>query len=236
MYLNLNNLNATEIAIHEKLPDVVKSDPNININRAAELCGVSISKISKYVKKLDFANFKQYKLFFSGGNISVNEREITNELKKIKKYVENFDWGLVDKFIQEFNKYDKIILFGLGPSFICMEYFAYKLDSVSDKKIFTTQEESRAKHLADENTLVFIFSVTGAFFTFEAFAHKLKEKEARVILVLEEFNSTVTKEIDNIFYLTKSIQNSNLKPYEKTRTVFFIFIEEVISKLMEKNN
>ena len=235
MYLNLNNLNATEVAIHEKLPDVVKLNPDTSINHAAELCGVSISKISKYVKKLDFANFKQYKLFFSGATVSIDESESTNELKKIKKYVENFDWSLIDKFLEEFNKYDKIILFGLGPSFICMEYFAYKLNFVSDKKIFTTQEESRAKHLADDNTLVFIFSVTGAFLTFEAFAHKLKQKEARVILVLEEFNSTATKEIDNIFYLTKSIQNGNLKPYEKTRTIFFIFIEEVISKLMDKN-
>lgn len=64
--------------------------------------------------------------------------------------------------------------------------------------------------------------------SFEDVFQKIKAHGAMVQLVLEEYNTSASKEADNIIFLTKSFQNSELLPHEKMRTLFFIFIEEVI--------
>jgi DNA-binding MurR/RpiR family transcriptional regulator len=230
--VNLNKLNSLEHSVHNKLSTIIKDNENIKIVEAAEICDVSSSKISKLVRKLGFENFKQYKQFFSGEQIISEGKKKSSELERIKNYIENFDPVLIDNFLSIFNKYNKIILFGLGPSFICMEYFAYKLALLSGKSISVAQSEDYAGRLIDKETLLIVFSVTGKFSSFENLLNSVKSCGAKMLLILEEYNTSLALEIDNIFYLTDSTQDENLLPFEKTRTVFFIFIEEVIAKLM----
>lgn len=51
------------------------------------------------------------------------------------------------------------------------------------------------------------------------------------MLILEEYVDTREFLADYIFHLSKFNQDDALLPFEKTRTVFFIFIEEIIAKL-----
>jgi DNA-binding MurR/RpiR family transcriptional regulator len=230
--INLNNLNQLELSVHNKLSKIIENNFNIKILEAADYCDVSSSMVSKLVRKLGFENFKQYKQFFSGQQIMTEDKKESSELERLKHFIENFDPVLVDNFLSMFNKYNKIVLFGLGPSFFCVEYFAYKLTLFSDKNIFVAQDEIYAQHLVDEETLLIVFSVTGKFSSFENLINGVKSCGAEMLLILEEYNHSLAIEIDNIFYLTNSTQNEDLLPYEKTRSVFFIFIEEVITKLM----
>jgi DNA-binding MurR/RpiR family transcriptional regulator len=85
--------------------------------------------------------------------------------------------------------------------------------------------------LIDKETLLIVFSVTGKFSSFENLLNTVKSCGAKMLLILEEYNTSLALKIDNMFYLTRSTQDENLLPFEKTRTVFFIFIEEVIAKL-----
>lgn len=221
-----------ELSVHNKLSEIVKENGSLKIVEAAEYCEVSSSKVSKLVRKLGFENFKQYKQFFGGKLIVLEEQKPSSELERLKNFIENFDSDLVDEFLTLFKKYNRIVLFGLGPSFIVVEYFAYKLALVSGKSIFATQGEIHAQHLVDEETLFIVFSVTGKFASFENLFHEVKSSGAEILLILEEYDPSQALKVDNVFYLTKSSQDENLLPYEKTRTVFFIFIEEIISRLM----
>jgi DNA-binding MurR/RpiR family transcriptional regulator len=230
--INLNKLNDLELSVHNKLSKMIKEKENLKILEAADYCNVSSSKVSKLVRKLGFEGFKQYKQFFSGQPISQEDKEISVELERLKKYIEDFDPSLVDEFLTLYKKYNRIVLFGLGPSFICVEYFAYKLALVSGKNILVSQVEDHAEHLVDENTLLIVFSVTGKFTSFEHLFNGVKSKGAEILLILEEYDNLSALKADNIFYLTKSAQNEKLLPYEKTRTVFFIFIEEILAKLL----
>jgi len=233
--ITISNLNQTEHEIHEKLTALLKENSELKIIEAASLCKVSSSKVSKYVKKLGFDNFKQYKLHFSG-QVPLQKKPIMrDEIVRIKDFLEDFDQSLIEQFLAYFSGYTKIILYGLGPTFIFLEYFAYKLNFVTNKKIFVTQEEDSINRLADENTLLTIFSVTGAFAKFDNIYNNANKQGATVLLILEEYNPNVYEKIDNIIYLTKSIQNPELLPYEKTRTIFFIFIEAVIAQLVKTN-
>ncbi|MEH7011105.1 SIS domain-containing protein [Neobacillus niacini] len=234
--INLNKLNELELSVHNKLSEIIKEKDHLKILEAAEYCNVSSSKVSKLVRKLGFESFKQYKQFFGGQPIIQKDKKTSSELERLKHFIDNFDPTLVDEFLTLYKKYNRIVLFGLGPSFICIEYFAYKLALVSGKHILVSQGEDHAKHLVDEDTLLIVFSVTGKFASFENLFNGAKSKGAEILLILEEYDNSQTLQVDNIFYLTKSAQNGKLLPYEKTRTVFFIFIEEIIAKLMAERD
>ena len=56
--VNFGTLNKLEQQIHKKLVEYSKTNELIRINQAAEICDCSVSKISKFVRKLGFDNYK----------------------------------------------------------------------------------------------------------------------------------------------------------------------------------
>jgi len=232
--IDLNSLNALEMEIYNTLMEASKSQDNIRINQAAEICGCSISKISKFVKKLGFSNYKQYANFLYGKDVDI--KTDSNELTRLKHFIDDFDASVVDEFIGLFNAYDRIVLFGYGPSLIVAQYFEYRLRITSNKFIISVQDELSLESMVDEKTLLIIFTATGAFKSFENIYVTSKEKGAEVLIIAEEYNTSLFANCDKIFWLSKFPQPDALKPHEKTRTVFFIFIEEVIRAFIEMNN
>ncbi|NGP45650.1 MurR/RpiR family transcriptional regulator [Bacillaceae bacterium SIJ1] len=234
--LRTDNLTELEKKIHSTLSEAVAENSKLKIIEAADLCDVSPSKVSKLVRKLGFENFKQYKLYFSGQQASVEVRQKSTEIERLIQFLEDYDPEIVDHFISVFKNFNKVILFGLGPSFISAEYFAYKLATITDKNVFVTHHEDYAERLADEDTLLIVFSVTGKFASFENLFSAAKSKGAQAMLILEEQINTRDSQADYIFYLSKYNQSDDLLAFEKTRTIFFIFIEEIITKLNRKSD
>lgn len=233
--INVNSsvLNPLEQQIHAKLQDYSIQHSNIRISEAAELCDCSISKISKFVKKLGFKNYKQYLDFLYGREISSEEQ--SDELTRISKFIDEFDEKNVAELISLIESHDKIILFGYGPSLICAQYFEYRLRTNTNKAIFAVADEISISSMTDESSLLILLTVTGTFHTFENIYNAAKSKACEVAMVVEEYNTDLFKQCDHIFCLSKYNQPVDLLPYEKSRTVFFIFLEEVIQKLMKKN-
>ncbi len=231
--IDLNNLNPLEIKINETITSFAKDDKNIKIDKAAELCGCSVSKISKFVKKLGFGTYKQYMHFVYTNELP--QKCTTNELDRIRKFVDDFDIKLVDRFIEEMNAYEKIILFGYGPSYICCQYFEYKLRLVTNKVVISVPDEVSAENLLDEKSILIILTTTGNFSSFQDIYNFAKSKGSNFLLIIEEFNTSVILNYDKVLILTDTQQPPGLTPYEKSRVVFFIFIEEVIHRLLEFN-
>jgi DNA-binding MurR/RpiR family transcriptional regulator len=229
--IDLNNLNPLEKEIYNTLNQKALSIPNIKIIQAAEFCACSISKISKVVKKLGFKNYKQFMSFLYGETISVTFT--SNELNRIKQFIDDFDAKVVDDFIDLINQHERIILFGYGPSYIVAQYFEYKLHTITNKYSIAMQDALSVKNMADNKSLLVIFTATGTFKSFEDIYRTAKEKDCTVSVVSEEYNPSLVNTCDNLFWLSKYNQPSELKPHEKSRTIFFIFIEEVIQKLMQ---
>lgn len=227
--IDSNNLNPLEHQIYETLMAYSKNNPKFRITQAAEICGCSVSKISKFVKKLGFANFKQYLEFLYGG--AVIESQQSNELGRIKKFIDEFDTELTDEFLQLINAHDKIVFFGHGPSLLCAQYFEYRLRTCSNKLVMAVSDEISVTSMVDENTLLIILTVTGTFQSFEKVYHDAKSKGCDVAMVVEEYNTALFDQCDKIFWLSKNPQPSYLKPYEKSRTIFFIFLEEIIQRI-----
>lgn len=228
--IDFNRLNPLEKKINETLLDHSKTVFDITINDAAALCGCSISKISKFVKKLGFNNYKQYIDFLYGREQP--QHPSSAELERIKNFINDFDIALVDEFIELMNAHEKIILFGYGPSFICAQYFEYKLRIVTNKVVIAVPDEISVENLVDDTSLLVIFSTTGQFKSFDHLNTDAKEKGCSVLLIIEEYNPKLLTDYDRIFWLSKHLQPRDLKPYEKSRTIFFIFVEEVIQHIL----
>lgn len=231
--IDLNKLNLLEKQIFETLTELSKSSQDITINQAAEACHCSMSKISKFVKKLGFSNYKQYVEFLYGKEPP--RRGTPRELERIKYFIDDFETALVDEFIGLMNSHEKIILFGYGPSFICAQYFEYKLRNVTNKTVIAVPDEISVENSIDGQSLLVIFSTTGRFRSFESLYASAKKRNSKVLLIIEEYNPSLLNTYDRIFWLSKFSQPEDLKPHEKSRTVFFIFIEEVIQRIMLNN-
>jgi DNA-binding MurR/RpiR family transcriptional regulator len=227
--INFDALNPLELEIHKILSAQCKIVDTIRITMAAELCGCSVSKISKFTKKLGFQNYKQYVDFLYGNDLKV-ERP-SSELARLQDFISSFDRKKVDEMIELINSHDKIVLFGYGPSLLCAQYFEYRLRTCTSKVIIAVPDGLSVATMTDENSLLLIFTVTGSFQSFEDIYHDTKEKGCDVAIVVEEYNAALFSQCDKIFMLAKDPQSSDLQAYEKSRTIFFIFMEEVIQEL-----
>lgn len=228
--IDFGNLNPLEKEIYDRLLTYSKSNPPIRINQAAEIAQCSVSKISKFVKKLGFNNYKQYMDFLYGKELTQTAQ--SSELHRIQKFIEDFDTSMVDEFLELINGHSKILLFGYGPSLICAQYFEYRLRTCFNKMIIAVSDEISVASMMDESTLLIIFTVTGTFHSFENVYAISKEKSCEVAIVVEEYNTALFTQCDRIFWLSKYPQPSHLLPYEKSRTIFFIFMEEIMQRLM----
>lgn len=233
--VNLNNLNNLERTLYSTIYTYVKEDKNLSIIKASEICQVSSSKISKTVKKLGFKNYKEFIRYCNGDFVESEDNVCSNELKRISSYIDNFDKNIVSSFVDKISNYDKIVIYGLGPSHICCQYLEYKLRMCTNKSIMALNDHIQIKNMVDSNTLFIIFSVTGKFSSFNDICDIVNEKNGSILIVFEEYNTNHYPNVNNIIYLTESKQDDKLAPYEKTRTILFIFIEEVIQTLLLEN-
>lgn len=231
--INYNKLNPLEQQIHIKLQAYSKEHDTIKITEAANYCGCSVSKISKFVKKLGLNNYKQYLDFLYGRELSMTSQ--SGELNRIRQFIDAFDESKVTELLSLINKHDKIVLFGYGPSLLCAQYFEYRLRTCTNKMIIAVADEISVASMTDENTLLILLTVTGTFHTFEGIYKDAKIKGCEVAMVVEEYNVELFQQCDRIFWLCRYPQANNLLPYEKSRTVFFLFLEEVIQRLLLKS-
>lgn len=228
MYIiNKNSLNSLEKNIYSVLCAEIRQNSTLTVTEAASICDCSPSKISKFVQKLGFKNYKEYSQFISGKLFSI----IPDEKERIKKFLDSFNPEIVEQFIKYFQKFDKIILFGYGPSFIAGQYFEYKLRSISDVLVWAVPNEASITNLLAKNTLLIIFSITGQFKSFQTLYENVVSQNGKVIFITEEFNIDFMILYDFIVILSDYIQDPALLPHQKTRTTFFTFIEAVTSRI-----
>lgn len=238
--IDLNALNPLEKQIHEQMIRHSQTMSTIRINQAAGFCQCSVSKISKFVKKLGFSNYRQYLDFLYGKEIkpmnstSGSSEDRSDELNRIRSFIETFDTAIINELLSLIDSHEKIVLFGYGPSLLCAQYFEYRFRNCSDKPTMAVSDEVTLTNIMDESTLLLIITETGRFLSFEDVYKAAKKKGGKVVIILEEYNTKLLNQCDKIFWLSETAQPTHLKPYEKSRTLFFIFFEEIIQKLLRR--
>lgn len=227
--LDTTKLNPLDQRIVDQLVAQGRRNPALKIKDAAEICGCSISQVSKAVRKAGFSGYKDFLRIVSTGEQPV--KPALAELERLKKVIDELDIAAVDEFARLIERHEKIILFGYGPSQICARYFEYKLHLCSSAFVTTAPDEQSARSLLEPTSLLIILTTTGQFRSFGDLALDARAEGVDVVVVSEEFNPQLLETCSRYFVLSRHKQPETLEPYEKTRTVFFIFLEEVINRL-----
>ncbi len=235
IHIDFTGLNALEKSIHEKLQSSTASHPTLRITEAAHLCGCSVSKISKFTKKLGFANFKQYVAFLYE-DTETHGQDSSGELSRIRQFIANFDESLVDDMVALIAGHARIVLFGYGPSLLCAQYIEYRLRTASPKVIIAVVDDLSVASMTDASTLLIIFTVTGAYRDFSKMYSSASEKGATVAIVAQDYNVSLLGQCNTIFFLTDRPDSGEKLPHQRSRTLIFIFMEEVIQRIAEANN
>ncbi|WP_337262398.1 MULTISPECIES: MurR/RpiR family transcriptional regulator [unclassified Serratia (in: enterobacteria)] len=228
--IDYKSLNALEKKLLDSTKECIQHNSTVSITELSAQFDVSTSKISKFVRKLGFESFKQYKKFIISEHNDAPPAKPSSELQRIADYIANFDDNLAHDFWLKIKDCNKLIIYGLGPSYICADYFAYRLRIFSDVFTLATNEVTTVRNSDSKDTKLLVLSTTGLFKSFDEDLSGLNYKE--IIFLFEEFRYFPKLQQNTLFYLTNSGGNSELKPYEKSRTLFFIFLEEVIQKFM----
>lgn len=230
--VDTNRLNPQERKILETLRTYSRDHDAPTITEAAEICGCSVSQVSKAIKKAGFKGYKRYMGYLYYGELP---RENTPaELDRLCRVIDEFDTSLVDQFVELIDTHEKIILFGYGPSHIAAQYFEYKLQFCTETFITTPRDEQSVRGVLDEGSLLAIFTTTGQYRSFADISSFARSRGADVLVVSEEYNPILMENCDRYFVLSRHPQSKSLQPYEKTRTVFFIFFELVIEKILAR--
>ncbi len=232
--VDYNNLNLLEKRLLDGTRESIQHNPKISITDLSKCFDVSTSKISKFVKKLGFDSFKEYKSFIVGKESESRTSQVSDELQRINDYINHFDEQLAYDFWIKIKDCNKLVIYGLGPSYICADYFAYRLRTFSDVFSLATNDLTVVKNADNSDTKLLVLSTTGLFKPLKDDLNDLNYKE--IIFLFEEFRHFPDLQRNTLFYLTKSTGDNSLKPYEKSRTLFFIFLEEIIQKFKISNN
>ncbi len=96
-------------------------------------------------------------------------------------------------------------------------------------------DEVVLKNMVDDSTLLLIMTETGRFRSFEKVYEAAKREGGQVVIIAEEYNKALFSQCDKIFWLSDTPQPAHLRPFEKSRTLFFIFLEEIIQKLLQRS-
>lgn len=234
IHIDFTALNTLEKSIHEKLQSASSSQPTLRITEAALLCGCSTSKISKFTKKLGFTNFKQYVAFLYDDTMT-KKQSPSSELGRIQQFITNFDERLVDDMIALIAGHERIILFGYGPSLLCAQYLEYRLRTASPKVIIAVVDDLSVASMTDASTLLIIVTVTGAYRDFTTMYNSASKKGATVAIVAQNYNVSLLDQCDTIFFLTDTPNSGEKLPHERSRTLIFIYMEEVIQRIAGGN-
>lgn len=157
---------------------------DISIGKMAEMCAVSKSTISKFVKQLGFEDYKEFRAeAYSRGKREIyikdlNTINVTDYILKngteqyldvlftdIRQLFDQMDHSKIEQLITMIHDYEEVAAFGEGYSETAALNFQHKM-SFYQKFIYTTMNDRKQvayiSH-ARENTLLLIFSNSGRY-------------------------------------------------------------------------
>ncbi|MFW6228881.1 MAG: MurR/RpiR family transcriptional regulator [Alkalispirochaeta sp.] len=223
-------LNPLERHVLETIAGYAKDHPRPTIVEAAQRCGCSVSHVSKAIKKAGFAGYKRYMDYLYTGEQP--RQETHDEIERLKRVLETFDVTMVDDFVELVRSRSKIVVFGYGPSHVIAQYLEYKLRLCLDAVVTTPPDEDTLRSLLGPDTLLIILTATGRYRSFHDVASLARSRDTEVVVVSEEYNSVLMEDCRRYIVLANENQPDDLKPYQKTRTLFLVFFEQVILKLL----
>lgn len=231
--LNEESLESTYYHIAFVMLRYIRSLHEIPIHKLAELCDVSKSTISKFIRFIgyeDFSDFR-YAAIFENNKYHFEFNYVVNVMgymeqnsmdsyfmtisQDISMTYQNMDWAAVDQLVRDLAHYKTVAAFGLMFSETAALDFQIKL-GYSGKIVVTNlndQKQDQFIQNAGEDTLIIIFSDSGEYINkyrmIDDFSNKqvFSRTKAKVVLITSNKNMKKDPRVAYGIY------------YEKTRSM-----------------
>ncbi len=241
-YLYNEDLNSKDISISDKIVANINIVPDMNINELADLCDVSVSKISKYAKKLGFNGFKDfiYRLKQDHNHSRDKGGAFEYQKEKILEFFEDYNPDKVMEIQRLILESNKIYLFGRGPSNNVCEYYTPRLRVATGKDIISDYDEylfdldyANLEH--KEKRTVIILTVSGKSIKVHEMLQTCKDRNIQTICISSYHNEKLKNNADVYLPLINRKEVFD-KSVIRGRTMFFIFLEILTQDFLDKNN
>lgn len=207
-YIFINNIiskNSIKLSDLEKeiLNNLLKSSIEIydsNISELSKKFYVSNSTITRFAKKLGYDGFNELK--FALQNIDDSPIYLTQKIySNILDEVPELDPKIV-KFIQNIDRFNKIVIVGIGSSGLVANEAMYKFGEMGLKNLDSAKEPYSINLLAKglgENDLFIVLSLSGENRNILEGLEIAKSNNTTVLSITEDKNSTLVQQSD--YYL-----------------------------------
>ena len=167
-YINNHNIEDINYNIASFIVNNIEKVPYYNITELSKLCFVSQATVSRFIKKLGYTNYNDFK---EGCLIYIEQRKdnmdtnytdinlLNKDLKVLYSKIDNIDISSIASII---NSYDKIYVSGLNYCYLMAQYFQMECYPVGKiVKIIGYNEE--IQNICSDSLLL-IFTTTGNYF------------------------------------------------------------------------
>ena len=206
--------------------------PKFNINQLADMCYTSPATISRFIKKLDYESFGDFKnklentIRYYNDQLSFNLKLIDNKsirpstienefydllIDNLEQSRKNINMRSLDKLLELIYTHNKIAFFGMQFSqYIAMEIQA-KFIALGKLATAFVDFQEQLKHIEelDENSLVIMLSVAGRVARSDLIK-SIKRKKAKLAVITQDPDAERFKEAD----LVINFGNPDIKSVE----------------------
>ena len=207
------------------LENMDKDMENISIMELAEMCFTSISTISRFVKKLGYTSFNEFKLKCIEKRRLDSEIVVDNEVnlrfgtrdhkalisglaqsigESLMNFAETVDLEAMDQLVQMIHDTKDIYLFGFHLSGYFIQNLQYHLFHAGKFASYACLEGDQEKlaELSAVNSLSIIFSVDGNFLRNKSeIFFTLKKNGGKIVLVTQNPALKMADQCDYVYYL-----------------------------------
>lgn len=233
--LNNEDLKSTNYHIATKFLENIRELQHISINEASNICNVSKSTVSKFVREIGFEDYMDFKLtaiaieeeskYDLDNSITSTEyiesagiKSYTDTLKEDIELLKNtIDMKKIDELAMELIKYNKVATFGSIYSETAAIDLQYKL-AYMKKVVYTSindiEQDEYIKQAGDD-TLIIIFTNSGRYITEYPLIEGRPEKtifddtKAKIVAITANKNLRNDNRVDLVidFQYSSMVQN-----------------------------
>jgi RpiR family transcriptional regulator, carbohydrate utilization regulator len=236
------------------LENIQKGMEDITILELADMCYTSPSTISRFVKKIGYTNFNEFKrkcierenlgteiLSDNVKNIyfdSKNDKKVLINLVdsiniSLKEFIDKLDLYEIDNLVEMIHDKKDVYFFGFHLSGYFIQHLQYNLFNLGKYVNFSSKEISQEKlaEQTNENSLSIIFSVDGNYLRQKSQVfYTIKENGGKIVLVTQNPALKMASQCDYVNYL------GSYKNATEGRYKLHLFTEILINRYYLKYN
>lgn len=232
-----DDLNETDLFIWNYIAKNRRKCTQLTIDSLAEKCNVSRTTISRFVKKLGFKGYSEFKIVLSweddnSKNLYDNAFEMACD--SIIKYVDDQRLKNYESVCKLIYEAERIFVYGTGDIQNAVAKQMKRMFLSCQETIFNFEGTTFDKafyNLVSDKDVMFIISLSGNSESAINIARHLKMNGTKIISITEFKDNKLTKIADETLYISAT-ELSFLKehPQFKTTMLYFVLIELLFIK------